>query len=72
MRIKSTDISKLTISQRQMSCQLITFGILKKEMVSPVKVNFQEGSLLIDYKQDLGVISAEGSASFIEKIEIEV
>ena len=47
-------------------------GIQKKEMVSPIKVNFQEGSLLIDYKQDLGVVSAEGSAHFIEKIEIEV
>tara|TARA_B100000609_G_C17198835_1_gene426912 strand:+ start:286 stop:1074 length:789 start_codon:yes stop_codon:yes gene_type:complete len=54
------------------ACAAAIIGILKKEMVSPVKVNFQEGSLLIDYKQDLGVISAEGSASFIEKIEIEV
>jgi len=54
------------------ACAAAIIGIQKKEMVSPIKVNFQEGSLLIDYKQDLGVVSAEGSAHFIEKIEIEV
>ena len=34
-------------------------------------VNFQLGSLLVDYKKENNMISAIGSATFVEEIAIE-
>ena len=45
---------------------------IKKNMVAPVKVNFQLGSLLIDYKKESNLIVAEGSATLVEKRQIEI
>ena len=41
-------------------------------MDSPVKVNFQEGSLLVDYKVESRMINTEGAAAFVEERKIEV
>ena len=54
------------------ACAAAIIGILKRNMISPVKVNFQEGSLLIDYKKELSIISAKGRADYLKKIETEI
>ena len=54
------------------ACAAAIIGIMKKELISPVQVNFQEGSLLIDYKKELSIISATGPANFLKKIEAEI
>ena len=54
------------------ACAAAIVGIHKENMVSPVKVNFKEGSLLIDYKLESKMISAVGSATFIEERKIEL
>lgn len=54
------------------ACAAAVIAISKKEMKTPVKVNFQLGSLLIDYKKESNMISAEGSASFVEQKEITI
>jgi hypothetical protein len=37
-----------------------------------VKVNFELGSLLIDYKEESKMISATGKAEFLEKKEVTI
>ena len=53
------------------ACAAAVIGIANKEMIAPVKVNFQLGSLLVDYKKENNMISAIGSATFVEEIVIE-
>jgi len=54
------------------ACAAAIVGISRKNMVAPVKVNFQLGSLLIDYKKESNLIVAEGSATLVEKRQIEI
>ncbi len=54
------------------ACAAAIIGIHKQDMISPIKVNFKEGSLLIDYKLESKMISAEGSANFIEERKIDL
>ena len=54
------------------ACAAAIIGISRKNMVAPVKVNFQLGSLLIDYKKESGLIVAEGSATLVEERQIEI
>ena len=53
------------------ACAAAVVGVINKEMIAPVKVNFQLGSLLVDYKKENNMISAIGSATFVEEIVIE-
>ncbi|MFL2706482.1 MAG: hypothetical protein ACJ0HC_01060 [Gammaproteobacteria bacterium] len=46
--------------------------MINKEMIAPVKVNFQLGSLLVDYNKENNMISAIGSATLVEEIVIEI
>ena len=52
------------------ACAAALIGIKNKAMSSPVKVNFKQGSILVDYKIGSRKIYAEGSATFLEEIEI--
>ena len=54
------------------ACAAAIIGISNQGLIAPVKVNFQEGSLLIDYKKETNMISAEGSANFLEEKQIEI
>ena len=54
------------------ACAAAVIGIIQQEMDSPVKVNFQEGSLLVDYKVESRMINTEGAAAFVEERKIEV
>ena len=54
------------------ACAAAVIAISKKEMRTPVKVNFQLGSLLIDYKKESNLINSKGSASFVEQREITI
>ena len=54
------------------ACAAAIIGISRKNMVAPVKVNFQLGSLLIDYKKESRLIVAEGSATLVEERQIEI
>ena len=54
------------------ACAAAVIGISNKAMSSPVKVNFKQGSILVDYKIGSRKIYAEGSATFLEKIEIKI
>ena len=47
-------------------------GILQEKLVTPVKVNFQSGSLLIDYDRETEIISAQGLTEFIETKIIKI
>lgn len=54
------------------ACAAAVIGILKGELRSPVKVNFQLGSLLIDYEENSKMLSAKGEATFLEIREITI
>ena len=54
------------------ACAAAVIGISNKAMSSPVKVNFKQGSILVDYKIGSRKIYAEGSATFLEEIEIKI
>ena len=54
------------------ACAAAVIGIANKEMITPVKVNFQLGSLLVDYNKENNMISAIGSATLVEEIVIEI
>jgi diaminopimelate epimerase len=54
------------------ACAAAVIGVIKKELETPVKVNFELGSLLIDYKEESKMISATGKAEFLEKKEITI
>ena len=54
------------------ACAAAVIGIIKRELETPVKVNFELGSLLIDYKEESKMISATGNAEFLEKKEITI
>jgi diaminopimelate epimerase len=54
------------------ACAAAVIGISNKAMSSPVKVNFKQGSILVDYKVGSRKIYAEGSATFLEEIEIKI
>ena len=54
------------------ACAAAVIGILKKELETPVKVNFELGNLLIDYNEESKIISATGGAEFLEKKEITI
>ena len=54
------------------ACAAAVIGILKGELCSPVKVNFQLGSLLIDYEENSKMLSAKGEATFLEIREITI
>ena len=54
------------------ACAAAIIGISRKNMVAPVKVNFQLGSLLIDYKKESSLIVAEGSATLVEEKQVEI
>ena len=54
------------------ACAAAIIGISNQGLIAPVKVNFQEGSLLIDYRKETNMISAEGSANFLEEKQIEI
>ena len=54
------------------ACAAALIGITNKAMSSPVKVNFKQGSILVDYKIGSRKIYAEGSATFLEEIEIKI
>ena len=54
------------------ACAAAVIGISNKGLSSPVKVNFNQGSILVDYKIGSRKIYAEGSATFLEEIEIKI
>ena len=54
------------------ACAAAVIGISNKAMSSPVKVNFKQGSILVDYKIGARKIYAEASATFLEEIEIKI
>ena len=54
------------------ACAAALIGIKNKAMSSPVRVNFKQGSILVDYKIGSRKIYAEGSATFLEEIEIKI
>ena len=54
------------------ACAAAVIGISNKAMSSPVKVNFKQGSILVDYKTGSRKIYAEGPATFLEEIEIKI
>ena len=54
------------------ACAAAVVGVINKEMIAPVKVNFQLGSLLVDYNKESNMISAIGSAILVEEIVIEI
>ena len=54
------------------ACAAALIGITNKAMSSPVKVNFKQGSILVDYKTGSRKIYAEGPATFLEEIEIKI
>ena len=54
------------------ACAAALISIKNKAMSSPVKVNFKQGSILVDYKIGSRKIYAEGSATFLEEIEIKI
>ena len=54
------------------ACAAAVIGISNKAMSSPVKVNFKQGSILVDYKIGSRKIYAEGPATFLEEIEIKI
>ena len=54
------------------ACAAAVVGVINKEMIAPVKVNFQLGSLLVDYNKENNMISAIGSATLVEEIVIEI
>ena len=54
------------------ACAAALIGITNKAMLSPVKVNFKQGTILVDYKIGSRKIYAEGSATFLEEIEIKI
>ena len=54
------------------ACAAAVLGIIEKNLVSPVKVNFKLGSLLVDYQTEKEQIRAEGKAEFLEIKEIYI
>ena len=54
------------------ACAVAMVGILQEKLVTPVKVNFQSGSLLIDYDRETEIISAQGLTEFIETKIIKI
>ena len=54
------------------ACAVAMVGILQEKLATPVKVNFQSGSLLIDYDRETEIISAQGLTEFIETKIIKI
>ena len=54
------------------ACAAAIIGILQEKLAAPVKVNFQRGSLLIDYDRETEIISAQGLTEFIETKNIKI